>query len=282
MQQTSAVRSSIASAKRSGGIDPSASGRTWTTSAPRSSWACAIWPTVGNSYSLITIFGRARRSSAETMPLTPCVTEVVTASSAGSACRSRANAARAASARSTQTSHSAPFSSQPSRYSSYAVADAVRERALRARVQVRRVREDRELAPDRRADLPGEQRPCAQRTVGPTDTRRPRCCSTSCGSSSIRPRRARSARSAVFSQWQPPDGADFSGGFFGFSDGTGGVALVEVDSAATLSRTIDPWTPWLRFDGHADRPDRGGVADRESEAACLADDSVATAGSRSD
>jgi hypothetical protein len=25
------------------------------------------------------------------------------------------------------------------------------------------------------------------------------------------------------------------------------VALVDVDSAATLSRTIDPWTPWLRF-----------------------------------
>ena len=27
----------------------------------------------------------------------------------------------------------------------------------------------------------------------------------------------------------------------------GGVALVEVDSAATLSRTIDPSNPWLRF-----------------------------------
>ena len=52
---------------------------------------------------------------------------------------------------------------------------------------------------------------------------------------------------AFFSQWQPPAGADFSKGFYGFSDGTGGVAIVEVDSAATLSRTIDPWTPWLRF-----------------------------------
>jgi hypothetical protein len=38
-----------------------------------------------------------------------------------------------------------------------------------------------------------------------------------------------------------------SRGFFGFGDGTGGVAVVEVDSAATLARTIDPWTPWLRF-----------------------------------
>lgn len=53
---------------------------------------------------------------------------------------------------------------------------------------------------------------------------------------------------SVFSQWQPPDGADFSNGFYGFADGTGGVAIVEVDSAATLARTIDPWTPWLRFE----------------------------------
>jgi Protein of unknown function (DUF3303) len=52
---------------------------------------------------------------------------------------------------------------------------------------------------------------------------------------------------SVFSQWQPPAGADFSKGFYGFSDATGGVAILEVDSAATLSRTIDPWTPWLRF-----------------------------------
>ena len=51
----------------------------------------------------------------------------------------------------------------------------------------------------------------------------------------------------VFSKWQPPAGADFSKGFYGFTDGTGGVALIEVDSAQTLARTIDPWTPWLRF-----------------------------------
>ena len=113
VQQTSAVRSSTTSAKRSGGIEPSSAGVTCTTSAPRSSCACAICPMVGNSYSLITIFGRAARSSAETIPLTPWVTEVVTASSAGSACSSRAKAPRAASARSTQCSHSAPFSSQP-------------------------------------------------------------------------------------------------------------------------------------------------------------------------
>src|SRR5581483_511559 len=54
------------------------------------------------------------------IPLTPCVTDVVTATSSAPAPSSRANAARAASARSTQCSHSAPFSSQPARYSSYA------------------------------------------------------------------------------------------------------------------------------------------------------------------
>ena len=120
VQQTRAVRSSIASAKRSAGIDPSASGRTCTTSAPRSSCAWAIWPTVGNSYSLITMRLRPPRSngSAETMPLTPCETDVVTATSSASPWSSSAKPARAASERSTQNSHSAPFSSQPARYSS--------------------------------------------------------------------------------------------------------------------------------------------------------------------
>ncbi|MGH2840304.1 MAG: DUF3303 domain-containing protein [Solirubrobacteraceae bacterium] len=52
---------------------------------------------------------------------------------------------------------------------------------------------------------------------------------------------------AVFAQWQPPDGAEFQG-FYGFADNSGGVAIVEVDSAATLARTTAPWLPWLRFD----------------------------------
>ena len=51
----------------------------------------------------------------------------------------------------------------------------------------------------------------------------------------------------IFGQWKPPVGADFSAGFYGFADGTGGVALLDVDTAETLARTIDPWTPWLRF-----------------------------------
>jgi hypothetical protein len=51
---------------------------------------------------------------------------------------------------------------------------------------------------------------------------------------------------AVFEKWQPPAGADFKG-FYGNADGSGGVAIIEVDSAATLARTTAPWTPWLRF-----------------------------------
>ena len=50
----------------------------------------------------------------------------------------------------------------------------------------------------------------------------------------------------VFGQWKPPAGADFKG-FYGFADGSGGVAIIEVDSVATLARTTAPWIPWLRF-----------------------------------
>jgi hypothetical protein len=51
---------------------------------------------------------------------------------------------------------------------------------------------------------------------------------------------------SVFGKWQPPAGADFKG-FYGFADGTGGVAIIEVDSAATLTRLTAPWVPWLSF-----------------------------------
>jgi hypothetical protein len=50
----------------------------------------------------------------------------------------------------------------------------------------------------------------------------------------------------VFQQWQPPTGAEFQA-FYGFADNSGGVAIIEVDSAATLARTTAPWVPWLRF-----------------------------------
>ena len=51
---------------------------------------------------------------------------------------------------------------------------------------------------------------------------------------------------AVFAQWQPPAEADFKA-FYNFADNSGGVAILEVDSAATLARTTAPWLPWLRF-----------------------------------
>jgi Domain of unknown function (DUF3303) len=51
---------------------------------------------------------------------------------------------------------------------------------------------------------------------------------------------------AVFSKWQPAAGAEFKG-FYSFADSSGGVALIEVDTAATLARVTAPWTPWLQF-----------------------------------
>jgi Protein of unknown function (DUF3303) len=51
---------------------------------------------------------------------------------------------------------------------------------------------------------------------------------------------------AFFSQWQPPAGFEFKG-FWGYADGSGGVAIIEVDSAATIARATAPFTPWLRF-----------------------------------
>ena len=50
----------------------------------------------------------------------------------------------------------------------------------------------------------------------------------------------------VFSQWQPPEGAEFKG-FYGFADGGGGVAIVEAESVEAIARTCAPWGPWLRF-----------------------------------
>jgi len=50
----------------------------------------------------------------------------------------------------------------------------------------------------------------------------------------------------IFQNWQPPAGADFQG-FFGTADGTGGVAIVEVDTEATLARTMAPFSPYLQF-----------------------------------
>ena len=57
----------------------------------------------------------------------------------------------------------------------------------------------------------------------------------------------------AFEAWQPPEGADFKG-FYGYVDGTGGCAILDVDSAETLARTIAPWTGWLAFETTAILP----------------------------
>lgn len=50
----------------------------------------------------------------------------------------------------------------------------------------------------------------------------------------------------LFSKWQPPEGTNFIG-FYQYADNSGGVAIMEVDSMATLARGTAAWTPWLRF-----------------------------------
>ena len=129
------------------GSMPSASGRTCTTSAPRSACACAIWPTVGNSYSLITMRVRPPRSSgsAETMAFTPCETDVVTAISSVEACSSRANADAGGLGTLDPVLPLGAVRVPAVEVLLVGGAHPMRERALRARVQVGRVREDREL-----------------------------------------------------------------------------------------------------------------------------------------
>lgn len=51
---------------------------------------------------------------------------------------------------------------------------------------------------------------------------------------------------AMFGKWQPPADVEFKG-FYGFADGSGGVAIIEADSAAALARTTAPWTTRLNF-----------------------------------
>jgi hypothetical protein len=51
---------------------------------------------------------------------------------------------------------------------------------------------------------------------------------------------------ALFAEWQPPVEADFQA-FYVYPDYSGGLAIVDVDSTATLARTMAPWLPWLRF-----------------------------------
>lgn len=48
----------------------------------------------------------------------------------------------------------------------------------------------------------------------------------------------------LFATWKPPVEQRE---FHAFADGSGGMALVETDSAATLARLTAPWAPWLEY-----------------------------------
>jgi hypothetical protein len=50
----------------------------------------------------------------------------------------------------------------------------------------------------------------------------------------------------IFQNWKPAAGAEFKG-FYGYADGTGGLAIIDVDSHATLARVTAPFAPWLSF-----------------------------------
>ncbi len=50
----------------------------------------------------------------------------------------------------------------------------------------------------------------------------------------------------IFQNWKPAAGADFKG-FYGYADGAGGIAIVDVDSHATLNRLCAPFAPWMTF-----------------------------------
>ena len=53
----------------------------------------------------------------------------------------------------------------------------------------------------------------------------------------------------VFKSWTPPAGFEFKS-HYAFADGTGGVAVVEVDSAATLYEAITPFHAFNDFEVH--------------------------------
>ncbi len=70
----------------------------------------------------------------------------------------------------------------------------------------------------------------------------------------------------VLSQWKPAEGADFKA-FYEFTDGSGGAAIIEIDSAATMARLTGPWLPWLSFTIKAILPN--------DEAAAIAGEAIA-------
>ena len=57
---------------------------------------------------------------------------------------------------------------------------------------------------------------------------------------------------SLFQKWTPGPG-QFQA-FYGFVDGTGGVAFIEAANAADLARTLSPWTADLTFTTQAILP----------------------------
>ena len=51
---------------------------------------------------------------------------------------------------------------------------------------------------------------------------------------------------ALFAEWTPPAEADFQALYIN-ADFSGGMAILDVDDATALARTMAPWLPWLRF-----------------------------------
>ena len=51
---------------------------------------------------------------------------------------------------------------------------------------------------------------------------------------------------ALFAEWQLPAEMEVQA-FYIDADYSGGMAIGEVESAATLARCFAPWLPWLRF-----------------------------------
>ncbi len=50
----------------------------------------------------------------------------------------------------------------------------------------------------------------------------------------------------LFTNWKPPAGYEFKS-HYATADGSGGVAIVEANSAATLLEAHSPWTPFFDF-----------------------------------
>lgn len=89
---------------------------------------------------------------------------------------------------------------------------------------------------------------------------------------------------ALFAEWQPPAEVDFEA-FYINADYSGGMALVDVDSGATLARTMAPWLPFLRFTAKPVEPTeltmtirREAIAFRDSVSSTPAEDVVVIGG----